>query len=150
MNHFKIVLFSLLGFCFFSCCRNYVSLQEQWIDKEYLASSYVNTPDKEACCPPCGKNLLIEWNFPISIFKEQLYIILSAKLSDSTVQIYKYKIPSKRGYIAKFFSYKDFDKKLLTYKVEIFNRNDKLIERVENQFWVEETIKIESSLEGDF
>jgi len=137
MHNLKITFLIFLTLSLCSCCRSYVSLQEQWVDKEYLASSYVNTPDPEANCPPCGKNILIEWNFPISVFRQDLHIILTARLWDNTTYVYKHLVSKKQGYVAKYFSFKDPDKKLLTYKVEVINKDDVLIENIENQFWVE-------------
>jgi len=137
MKYLRIVFFCILVFSFYSCCRSYVTLQEQWVDKEYLASFYVNTPDPELKCPPCGKNLLIEWNFPVSVFRQNLSIILTARLWDNTTRVYKHKITEKQGYVTMYFSFKNPNKKLLTYKVEVMNVKNELVENIENQFWAE-------------
>lgn len=137
MNYFRIIFLSFVTFIFCSCSRTYISLQEQLVDKDYLASSYVQTPDPEAKCPPCGKNILIEWNFPISVFRQNLCIFLTARLWDNTTRIYKYRISKKQGYVTMYFSSKNPNKKLLTYKVEVINAENQLVECVENQFWTE-------------
>ncbi len=138
MKYLRIVFLYILAFSLSSCCRSYVTLQEQWVDKEYLASFYVNSPDPELKCPPCGKNLLIEWNFPISVFRQNLSIILTARLWDNTVHVYRHKVTQKQDFTSMYFSFKDPDKKLLTYKVEVVNAQGKIIENIENQFWTEQ------------
>ena len=120
-----------------SCYKNHLYVQHDKIDKSYLASSYVNTPDYRQKKPPSGQRIAIGWDFPLSIFKENLSMILTVRFWDNNQDVYNYKIDRKRGY--KIYTFQDDSmdktKKILTYKIDIFNEDGKVIEKWEHQFW---------------
>lgn len=134
-------LILLVFFC--SCQKTYLTVQEHWIDARYLSSSYVHTPDPLQKDPPEGKKVLIAWDLPLSVYEKQPFLILTARLWDQTEHSYRYEMDPKRGYATMYFSSKDPDKKLLTYKIDIKDKQGNTLEVWEHQFWTAQILSEE-------
>jgi len=109
------------------------------MDANYLASSHVKTPDYRQKHPPDGQTLSIAWDFPLSIYRDNLNMILTVRFWDNKQDIFSNKLASKRGYVRYIFQddSKDKSKKILTYKIDIFNEDGILIDEWKHQFWKE-------------
>lgn len=129
---------------FSSCQKSYLTVQEHWIDERYLASTYVNTVDPMKEDPPMGREILMGWDVPLSVYEKGVILILTARLWDQTESSYRYEIDRKRGYITKYFSSKDPNKKLLTYKIDVENKKGEVLEIVEHQFWTTQILSDEA------
>ena len=66
------------------CSKYYLSVQQQWIDANYLASVQINTPDPRKASPPLGQMLIIDWYIPDRILKQNPSetIIITLKIDD--------------------------------------------------------------------
>jgi len=109
------------------------------MDASYLASTHVNTPDPRQKNPPKGQMLSIAWDFPLSLYRENLTLILTVRFWDNKQDVFVYKIPRKRGYVTYKFQDEAGDnfKKILTYKVDIFNEDGSLVDQWKHQFYKE-------------
>ena len=127
---FKFLVAALL---FSSCYRNHLYVQQEWVDRNFLASSHVNTPDPRQSEPPEGQRLLIAWDFPRSIFLKDLSFAVTVRFWDDTQQEIVDPIQRKRGYQAFYFP----KKKILTYRVQVVSKEKEVIETWKHQFWTE-------------
>ncbi len=108
-------------------------MQQETVDVDFLASSHVKTPDPRQACPPEGQRLLIGWDFPRSLFKEELTLIVTVRFWEETQEVLYHPLERKRGYTAFFFP----GEKILTYRVQVMNRENEIIETWEHHFWTE-------------
>jgi hypothetical protein len=122
-----------------SCYKNHLYVQHEKMDISYLASTYIGSPDFRQKHPPEGQRISIAWDFPISVFREHLNLVLTVRFWDNNQSVFVYKIPRKRGYT--FYKFQDDsenkDKKILTYKVDIVNEDGSVVETWKHQFWKE-------------
>src|SRR5512146_654125 len=81
-----------------SCYKNHFYVQQEWIDRSYLASTHVHTPDPRQEHPPSGQQLLVSWDFPRSVFEQKLHLEATIRLWDSTQELIIRPILRKRGY----------------------------------------------------
>jgi hypothetical protein len=114
-----------------SCYREHLYVQMDKIDREFLASSHVDTPDPEQITPPEGKRLLVAWRFPSSWMNEGLRLHLTARFWDESEEEIDYAITKGHDYTTFDF----LNRRLITYKVEIFDKNNCSIEVWEHQLW---------------
>lgn len=132
----RSTLLSIL-FLFSSCYKNHLYVQQEKVDVRFLASSRVGTPDPRQKNPPEGQRLLIAWDFPLSVFREELILVTTVRLWDQSEEVKTYPLKRKRDSLAYFFPSKTEDKKILTYRVQVFNREGHLVEEWKHQFWRE-------------
>lgn len=114
-------------------------MQQEWVDANFLASSKVNTPDPRQEHPPLGQRLIIAWDFPKSVFEKELTMVATVRLWDNTQQVFRQPMIRKRDITALFFANKQagIDRRILTYKVQIFAANGKEVEKWDHQLWTE-------------
>lgn len=116
-----------------SCYKNHLYVQQEWVDRDFLASTKINTPDPRQAAPPEGQRLLISWDFPRSLFQEKLILVSTVRFWDNTEECLREPIERKRGYTAYFFP----SAKILTYRVQVFNVEGEAVETWEHHFWTE-------------
>jgi len=118
---------------FSGCYRHHLYVQQEWVDRSFLASSHVNTPDPRQADPPDGQRLLIAWDFPRSIFNQELSFVVCVRFWDDSEQVLMDPIQRKRGYHAYYFP----KKKILTYRVQVISKENEIIETWKHHFWTE-------------
>jgi hypothetical protein len=139
----KVNLFLILFFIVTSCYKNYLYVHHEKMDSSYLASTHIGTPDPRQKHPPEGQRISISWDFPLSIYRENLTLVTTIRFWDNRQEVFSQKVTRKRGYISYKFQDDTENKvnKILTYKIEVFNEDGKLIDQWKHQFW-KELIKI--------
>lgn len=139
----KIFVFFILFILTGSCYRNYLYVHHEKMDSSYLASTYIGTPDPRQKHPPMGQQISISWDFPLSVYKENLTLITTIRFWNNEQDVFVHKVERKRGYV--FYKFQaateDKTKKILTYKVDVINEDQKLVDQWKHQFW-KELIKI--------
>lgn len=125
--------FLILAFLVAGCYRHHLYVQQEWVDKNFLASTHVGTPDPRQAHPPEGQRLLIGWDFPRSIFQKELTLAVSVRFWDDTQKEISYALTKKRGYKAYFFP----NEKILTYRVQVISKEKQVIETWKHHFWTE-------------
>lgn len=138
-NFILLVILILLS----SCYKNYLFVQHEKMDSTYLSSVHVGTPDPRQNHPPDGQRISISYDFPLSVYRENLTIITTVRFWDSKQDVFVHKVSRKRGYI--YYKFQDEtenkSKKILTYKIDVVNEDGQLIDQWKHQFW-KELIKI--------
>ncbi len=140
MNVYLKRFFPLFVLLLSSCYKDNLYVQQEWVDKNYLASSYVKTPDPRDNNPQIGQKIIISWDFPLSDYKKDLTIILYVRLWDQTQKELTYKIERKRGYTDFFFENKNREqnKKILTYRLDVVDKNNEIIRTWKHQLWTKQ------------
>lgn len=123
----------ILVLLFSSCYRQHLYVQQEYVDREFLASSHVNTPDPRQIDPPDGQRLLVAWDFPRSIFQKDISLAITVRFWDDTEKEIVDQIPRKRGYQAYYFP----KKKILTYRVDVISKGNEVLETWKHHFWTE-------------
>ena len=131
--------FIFLFFVLTGCSTNHLYVQMQKIDKGFLASNRVNTPDIRKKNPPYGQQINITWYFPKHWFYQKLSIYLTARFWDNTEEIRSYNISKKWGTVSFFFPNpsKMEKNKILTYKIDIINDKKDVLQTWLHQLWTE-------------
>lgn len=124
---------TILFFLFFctSCYKDHLYVQQEWVDRNFLASSRVGTPDRRQKNPPTGQRLLVGWRFPLNRVCEGLKILLTVRFWDNLEEVLVHPIDSSKGTVAFPF----FDRKILTYQIQVVSGSGEVIETWEHQFW---------------
>lgn len=109
------------------------------MDANFLASSKVGTPDPRKEHPPEGQRLIVAWDFPKSLFLQNLRMIATVRFWDHREQIVTCLLERKRDTAAFFFPNKGLSEKgkILTYLVQIVSDSGEVIETWEHPFWTE-------------
>ncbi len=133
----SLILFLLLGLSITSCYKNHLYVQHDKLNKDYLASTYVGTPDPRLKHPPEGQRISVAWDFPLSLFRKDLSLILTVRLWDNTQDVFTSKVEVKRGY--KIYMFQDDSvqksKRILTYKVDVVSPDGQIVDQWKHQFW---------------
>lgn len=106
-------------------------MQQELVDRNFLASTHVNTPDPRQDCPPIGQRLLVAWRFPKNVFDYGLTMFVTVRFWDNSEEEICYPLASSHG--NKAFNF--FDRKILTYRVQVIDSLGYLIDCWEHHFW---------------
>ena len=134
------VLFLILIFSYVTGCKRYdFSVSQQIINRNYLASTHVNTPDPKQESPPNGKRLIMSWHIPKDIFERKHFIELDIIYWDYTEGHFTYPIESQKGYVLYSLLNEEFEKKkgLLSYKARIVTSDGFEYRNWKQQLWVD-------------
>ena len=114
-----------------SCSQNHLTVQQEWIDQKYLASSFTKTPDPKKLVMEKGQMLTIGWDYPLTLFDEKLTMQLQIRFWNGTEKLLHHDIRRKRDFISYFFS----KERILTYRIDIFTKEEALLESWIHQLW---------------
>lgn len=112
-------------------------MQQEWVDRNFLASTRVGTPDPRQEHPPEGQRLLVAWDFPRSLFERQLHLKITVLLWDNTQEMIEMPMERRRDTAAFYFPSKEKERSILTYRVQVFSKEGDLIETWNHHFWTE-------------
>lgn len=131
-----LLFFVLLGLS--GCQRYYLSVMQQKIDINYLASTYVDTPDPRRDNPPNGVELIIDWQVPQELLKKKPVCILHVIYWDYTEETFYHDINYKVGYWKYVLLNKEFTarKGILTYSATIQTEDGEVYREWKHQLWV--------------
>jgi hypothetical protein len=129
----RLVVFGFLLTVFAGCYKNHLYVQQEWVDRTFLASTKVGTPDPRQECPPEGQRLLVAWKFPAYLFYQELHLLLTVRFWDNSEEVISY--PVERHWSNAAFNF--YHQKILTYRIQVVNRDDEIVETWEHQFWTE-------------
>ena len=120
-----------------SCGKQYLTVHQERIDRDFLASTFVGSPDPLQKAPPLGQRLILSWDFPLSLYREELTLFLTIRFWDNTEEKIAFAPERKRGIRTYFFENMEElqSKKLLTYLVEAKNRQGKTVSTWQHQLW---------------
>ena len=128
----RVAAFGFFLTIFAGCYKDHLYVQQEWVDRTFLASSHVGTPDPRQACPPEGQRLLVGWRFPKYLLDEQLQLVLTVRFWDHTEEVLEYPVERMKDSAAFYFC-----KKILTYRLQVVNADQEIIETWEHHFWTE-------------
>jgi hypothetical protein len=96
------------------------------VDRSFLASSRVDTPDPRQNNPPKGERLLIAWNLP-----HDTTLDVNVRFWNEQEKRVQVPLENKRGSTALWFPHQE----ILTYRVDAVSWNGEIISTWEHQFW---------------
>ncbi len=135
-----MIIKGALLICLASCYKDHLYVQQEWVNASFLASHHVGTPDPRSENPPEGQRLLVAWHFPRCLLEERLTLFVTVRLWDQTEEITIRPIERRRGSFA--FDYPNpgdcLDRRILTYKMEVFTESGELVEEWKHHFWTEQ------------
>lgn len=108
----NIGIFLTLTLCS-GCYRDYLYVQQEKVNRMFLASSHVGTPDPRQDDPPQGYRLLIAWDVPKSFADREIVILAEVRLMSGKLETQTIPLLRKRGYQALYFA----DEEIMTYRV---------------------------------
>lgn len=134
----SVGLILLCSLFLWGCTRYGISISQQRVDVNYLASTHVKTPDPRQENPPCGQILSIGWCLPRPLMKQQPQLVLHLIFWDYTEEVIAYPLDKRRGYITYRLLNEEFEEKkgLLTYKAEIVTEDGDVYSEWKHQLWV--------------
>ncbi len=134
----KLYLIAILAILLVGCQRHYLSVSQQWVDGDYLASSKVKTPDPRAANPPVGQMLVVDWFVPRDLLKQHPHIELDLIFWDYTTKKVIFPVESTLSWVTyQCFNqeYKD-TKGILTYKATLVTEEGHVFREWKHQLWV--------------
>lgn len=132
----RLAVFAIILTLFTSCYKDHLYVQQEWVDRNFLASSHVGTPDPRQDDPPEGQRLLIAWRFPPVILDRQLKMILTVRFWDNSEEVLIRPIKETKGYAA----YNFFDERILTYRIQVVDGENEIVETWEHHFWTKRVL----------
>lgn len=132
----SLALLSLLALS--ACRQSYLSVQQEWIDGRYLASTHVNTPDPRQANPPYGQRLLIHWWVPSDILDHSPNLVLEVIFKNFTQKKVVFPLRHRTG--QKIFSLlnDEYHEKhgLLAWRAQIVTEDGSVFKEWKHQLWV--------------
>ncbi|OGN58529.1 MAG: hypothetical protein A3C42_03705 [Chlamydiae bacterium RIFCSPHIGHO2_02_FULL_45_9] len=120
----------VLVFCM-SCYKDHLYVQQEWVDCHFLASTHVHSPDPRQECFSLGERLLVAWKFPNALFCQNLRLIVTVRFWDQSEEQIVTTVQKRWQYQA----YDFLDRKILTYRIQVVNGYDEVVETWEHHFW---------------
>lgn len=132
------VLLSVL-FCVSGCQRHYLSITQQIVNRDLLASTHVATPDPRQANPPLGRRLIISWQVPSEIVEKEAQIHLDVIYWNYTEESFTFPVKKRKGEVLLSLLGQEFDEKkgFLTYKACIKTKEGEIYREWKQQLWVE-------------
>ena len=119
------------------CEKYYLSLTNQTINVDSLASVYALTPDKRKESPPLGEMIVLDFRVPKQILCKDPKIDLYVLYGNYTEKKFTFPITKRMGY----FTYKDLNeefietKGIITYRAEIRLDSGEIYKDWTHQLW---------------
>jgi hypothetical protein len=122
-----------------SCEKYYLSVTREAVDRARLASTFVKSPDPRQESPPKGQELTIEWRLPEKDLEEGLTLVLSIIYKNHSQETICYPVNKRRGVITYSLIGEEYKQTegLLTYKVEILQKDNLVLKEWKQQLWTE-------------
>jgi hypothetical protein len=129
--------FALCLLCLTGCHKNYLYVQQEWVDGNFLASSRIGTPDPRQENPPCGQRLLMSWYFPSELFEQELTLQITVRFWDNSEEQLQMPVESKWSQRALYFPSTEQEKRILTYRIVVRTQEGQIIETWKHHLWTE-------------
>jgi hypothetical protein len=120
------------------CDKYGLSVQQQYVDVRYLASTHVGTPDPRQSHPPVGQQLVVEWHVPNALLKEEPRAVLHVIYWDLSERSFTFPIAYRTGYSTYALLDADYERTggILTYRAEILTGAGEVYKEWVHQLWV--------------
>ena len=117
----KLTILFITAVFLSGCQKYYISISQERVDKDYLASVALNTPDPRLKNPPLGEKLIIEWKVSKEYLAQKPTLYLHVIYKDYTEAFFTYKMPYKMDYAVYDLLGEEYLRKkgILTYQAEV-------------------------------
>lgn len=133
----KLTILLITAVFLSGCQKYYISIAQENVDKDYLASVALSTPDPRQIHPPLGEKLIIEWKVSKEylIHKPSLYLHVIYK--DYTEAFFTYPMPYKMDYVVYNLLGEEYQRKkgILTYQAEVRVNEEEPLLDWKHQLW---------------
>lgn len=141
MKKYKSLFF--LGYLLLvGCYKNYLYVQQRWIDRNDLASTWIGSPDPKQKDPPKGQQLIVSWNLPSRIYVQKPHLEVTIRFWDHSEAHLIRKVPKRRGW--EVFSFeKNLQEpkgKILSYQVKIVGSQGEEMDLWQHQLWTKSVL----------
>lgn len=133
-----VQLVSLSSLLFLTSCEKYyLSLTDQNINVNSLASVGAGTPDKRQQSPPFGEMIVMDWRIPKDVLQKHPVIDLHVIYGDYTEESFEYTLKKRMGYV----TYKDLNeeyaskKGIITFRADIRLEDGTIYREWKHQLW---------------
>jgi hypothetical protein len=135
---YKLLLLIFLSVFCTGCSKYYVTVTRQKIDRAYLASTHINSPDPRQACPPLGQMLVLNWYIPQEILKRNPYISLDVLYWNNTQRCFLFPIKYRFGYANHSLLGCEFAESggFLTYRAKLITEDGEIYREWTHQLWV--------------
>lgn len=133
-SYLPLILLSLLT----GCASERITAHLDYVNRAYLASAHVDTPDPLRNNPPLGQRILITWNLAKKDFDATYSIKLTTRTCNREEKTICIKLAKNRGmYIYKLLNNCYFESGgIRAYKIELYH-GSRLIDCWKHQLWAE-------------
>lgn len=130
-----IVFFLLLA----GCSNHYLSLEKMRIDRSYLASTFVESPDPLQLNPPYGERVLIAYCIPRDAMPQHPKIVLTLLFNSFEQKRVEIPLKSSLGNDSYSLLGEEFIQTggILTYKAEVVTEEGESLLHWKHQLWTE-------------
>jgi hypothetical protein len=120
-------------------CRNpHLLVYHEAIDRDFLASSHVHTPDPQQLAPPQGTLLTVEWTVPGRLLDSPLQLHLDLLLHNYTKIEEQHPVTSSYGFIQFPLISAAYHAAggAMSYRAWLENQNHEIVAEWKHQLWV--------------
>ncbi len=120
------------------CSHYYLDVQREQIDRRYLASTFVGSPDPRQDNPPFGQLITIEWKIPEEILERDPLIVFDLIYGDFTEGRFEYPVQHSWGHKSFEFLNPEYEEKkgIIAYRAQMILDDGEIYLTWEHQFWV--------------
>ncbi len=117
----KLTILFITAVFLSGCQKYYISIAQESIDKDYLASVALSTPDPRQEKPPMGEKLIVEWKVSKEYLLLKPCLYLHVIYKDYTEAFFTYEMPYKMDYAVYSLLGEEYQRKrgILTYQAEV-------------------------------
>ncbi len=137
MPHKSLTFILLILFLCTGCEKYFVTIKKEPIDRQYLASSFVGSPDPLQQNPPLGQILFVEWAISSEDLAKKPHLALELIYGNWTGETILFDIDKRRGiaeYNLKGKPYKDKEG-FFSYRALIKTPQGEVLEQWSEQMW---------------
>ncbi len=140
------ILFCSFFLFFAGCYKNHLQVQQTVLTQNFLASSWVGSADPRQKNPPEGESLIVSWDFPPSLFKQELFLETTIRFWDLSEEIFSQKIEKQSGWkeYLSLYNLREKKGKILSYKAVVKNKKKRVVAVWEHPFWIKK-IEVDQS-----
>jgi hypothetical protein len=138
------------------CQKYYISISQDRVDRDFLASTQAKTPDPRQENPPLGERLIIEWQLPRSLLEQEPSLHLHVIYKNYTEKVFVYPVHHRLDYVVYSLLDQEYQesKGILTYKADVQTQEGKSFVDWKHQLWtnlivLEEDQEEQSAKESD-
>lgn len=119
------------------CQKYYISIAQESVTRESLASTQLGTPDPRQKNPPIGERLIIEWKVPRDYLSKDPSLYLHVIYKDYTEAYFTYSMPYKVDYVTYTLVGDEYEQKkgILTYQAELRAKEESPFITWKHQLW---------------